>query len=505
MAPATGAQRSVRRRIYCLRQDIVTKGTVVSTPQSIQPEALEGLPRAGDLIESKYEVDGIIGIGGMGAVLAGTHLHLQQPVAIKVLLPSFLQDQGVRGRFLREARSAARLRSDHVTRIHDVGALDNGLPYMVMERLEGTNLEEALDQHGTLGVERAVGYVLQACEAVAEAHAMGIVHRDLKPANLFLASKPNGSVVVKVLDFGISKSVEETSFGADVPALTGPHSLLGSPHYMSPEQIRDSSEVDTRTDVWALGVLLYELLSRRMPFEASSLPHLYACILSEQPVPLSERGLDLPLGLTETILACLEKNPDRRIPDVGVLVERLAPFGPPWARRSIDHVRHALEGRQPTQSIRPPLAPVSSAPTPTNLGIESTIAADPSLLPTKPRSRRGLYAGALTACVALAITVTAAVRAEPVQALLKSRQAERATSMLVGFASAHRSSEAVLKQRLQTAAVETATPQPTPPNTRSEEPSAAQPTPIRSSVSKPRPSSPSSPEVRDLKSITLID
>lgn len=483
----------------------------MSTSQSTHPESLEGLPRAGDLIEGKYEVDGIIGIGGMGAVLAGTHLHLQQPVAIKVLLPSFLQDQGVRGRFLREARSAARLRSDHVTRIHDVGALDNGLPFIVMERLDGTNLEEALDQHGSLEVERAVGYVLQACEAVAEAHAMGIVHRDLKPANLFLASKPNGSVVVKVLDFGISKSVEEASSGGDVPALTGPHSLLGSPHYMSPEQVRDSSEVDTRTDVWALGVLLYELLTRRTPFEASSLPHLYASILSEQPVPPAERGVELPAGLTDTILACLEKNPERRIPDVGVLADRLAVFGPVWAQRSVDHVRHALEGRQSAQSIRPPLAPVSSAPTPTSLGTESTIAADVSLLGPKPRNRRGLYAGVIAACVALAVTVSAAVRAEPVQTLLDSRQTERAASMLVGFASAHRSSAAVLQQRLEPRAVETAAADGTPRVARTDEPSTTTLGSKRTSAPKPRsasdsrPSSPASPEVRDLKSITLID
>ncbi len=486
----------------------------MSNPQITQEENLEGIPEPGDIIGSKYEVDGIIGVGGMGVVLAGTHLHLQQPVAIKILLPDFLQNQDIRGRFLREARSAARLRSDHITRIYDVGALENGLPHMVMERLEGINLADSLQEDGALDVPNAVGYLLQTCEAVAEAHAAGIVHRDLKPANLFLASKPNGSVVIKVLDFGISKSVEDGSrSNPGVPSLTGPHSLLGSPHYMSPEQIRDSSEVDSRTDVWALGVLLFELLTQRMPFEAMSLPHLYARILSETPTHPREYGFDIPEPLVDIIMDCLVKSRDDRIQDVGMLAERLAAFGPPWAAASVDHVRHALERRSEVMS-RPPLAPVSSAPTPTRFGENTTLAVTGLReLAGRSASRRWMLAGASLAVV-LGLGAAAAWLSLPMGDSEASRQ--QAGTMLAGLTTAHQLTAQQVELRLSapdvqpvrveeeatdesTANIDEAVREPK----RSAGSLAQPPSPPRSRAKSNKSAGPK--PVRDLRSITLID
>ncbi|MFW5739692.1 MAG: serine/threonine-protein kinase [Myxococcota bacterium] len=472
-----------------------------------EEQHLEGLPEVGDLVGGKYEVDGIIGIGGMGAVLAGTHVHLRQPVAIKVLLPTFLEHQDVRERFLREARSAARLRSDHVTRIYDVGALETGLPYMVMERLEGINLADALRQDGPFDADRAVGYVLQACEAVAEAHAAGIVHRDLKPDNLFLASKPNGSVVIKVLDFGISKSAEEID-GVSVPALTGPHSLLGSPHYMSPEQVRDSSEVDARTDVWALGVLLYELITQHMPFQASSLPDLYVRILSSDPTPPQQHGAQLPNGLVATIMACLDKRLTHRIADVGILADRLAVYGPDWAQASVEHVRHALQSRSSTPSLRPALAPVSSAPTPTHVGSQVTIAARRMVSPP-PRSRLRSWQLGLGGVVATALAASAIIAAAPAGSLWPGAERIRAGAMLAGLSTAYRSTAASLEMRLSPPVDQAAAP--APDTTSGAEKDGAETAAVRPSVRKAaKPASKSSkssgePRVRDLKSITLID
>jgi serine/threonine-protein kinase len=470
---------------------------VQEQPTHDEPDALEGIPKPGDVIGGKYEIEGMIGLGGMGAVLAGTHLHLQQPVAIKVLLPAFVKNSDVRGRFLREARAAARLRSDHVTRTYDVGALENGIPYMVMERLEGTNLAEALDQEGALTPDRAVGYVLQACEALAEAHAAGIVHRDLKPANLFLAEKPNGSVMIKVLDFGISKSLEEVGglTGGRIGKLTGPHSLLGSPHYMSPEQVRDSSEVDSRTDIWALGVILYELLTGKMPFEATSLPHLYALILSNEPLPLDTHGVELPMGVEAVILSCLEKNRSDRIQDVGVLAERLAPFGPSWAVGSVEHIRHALEGRTSSNSLRPHLAPVASAPTPTRMGSDPTLAAQ---LITPTRSRKPFLAfGAL----AIVLVLAGVVGLRVAEGRNEQAAPERATAMLSSIS-------ASTPDRLM---------EPLPPVVSANEVDASPSEPVEASIPHPSSAPPrakSAPErdkrpekttVRDLKSITLLD
>jgi eukaryotic-like serine/threonine-protein kinase len=279
----------------------------------------------GEVLAGKYRVERVIGEGGMGIVVAATHLQLDTLVALKFIL----QDKGQAvARFIREARSAVRLKSEHVARVSDVGTLENGMPYMVMEYLEGRDLHSLLEAGGPLAVSDAVGYVVHACEAIAEAHALGIVHRDLKPHNLFLTSGVGGRPKVKVLDFGISKTT-----GAEL-ALTRSTEIVGTPSYMAPEQLRSAKDVDLRADIWAIGAVLYELLTGRLPFEAETLPQLCTMVLSETPLPPSTHRPDIPQALSDVILRCLKRAPADRFADVGDLVTALAPFSSDWAPAS---------------------------------------------------------------------------------------------------------------------------------------------------------------------------
>src|SRR5580658_7834898 len=202
--------------------------------------ASAAIPRQGETILGKYEVEQVLGAGGMGVVLAVRHLQLGQRYAIKFVKSEAAADPTVVARFIREARAAVALSSEHVAKVFDVGSLENGAPFMLMEHLAGVDLGQVLDREGPLGIPEAVGAILQACEAIAEAHALGIVHRDLKPSNLFVSKRADGTRIIKVLDFGISKTV-------DTPAgqgLTQSGALMGSPGYMSPEQVRSPKTVD---------------------------------------------------------------------------------------------------------------------------------------------------------------------------------------------------------------------------------------------------------------------
>lgn len=278
----------------------------------------------GDIVDGKYRVESVLGVGGMGAVLAATHLQLGHRVAIKLLLSGPDTGPVARERFLREARAAATLRSEHVARVSDVGTFPDGTPFMVLEYLDGQDLGDLVERGGPLPIALAVDYVLQACDAVIEAHANGLVHRDLKPQNLFLTRRPNGTPLVKVLDFGISKQTAPTM---DSGALTRTSDVVGSPLFMSPEQIRNAKDVDVRTDIWALGVILYELIGGRVPFEATTLPQLCSMVLEQEARSLREIRQEVPAELDAVILRCLQKRPEDRYPDVQSLMLALLPFG----------------------------------------------------------------------------------------------------------------------------------------------------------------------------------
>ncbi|WP_437593516.1 serine/threonine-protein kinase [Sorangium sp. So ce1000] len=290
----------------------------------------------GDLLAGKYRVERVLGAGTMGVVVAATHVDLGQPVAVKFMRSAQHVAGDARERFLREARALVRLRSQHVARVFDVGALEDGAPYIVMEFLEGRDLAALLKGSGSLSIDDAVEYVLQTCEAVGEAHAAGIVHRDLKPANLFVTKDVSGSPCIKVLDFGISKVS-----GADL-ALTDDDETLGTPYYMSPEQMSSSKDVDARSDVWALGILLYELIAGQTPFHSKTLAEFYGRILAAQPTPLRERRSDVPPELDAVIQRCLTHDREQRWSDVAAFASALAPLAPARARGYPERVSRVL-------------------------------------------------------------------------------------------------------------------------------------------------------------------
>ena len=305
----------------------------------------------GDVLDGKYRVERVLGAGGMGVVVAATHVALNQRVALKFLLPAALSEPSVIERFAREARAAVQIQSEHVARVIDVGTLPTGSPYIVMEYLEGGDLEDALEKGGPMPVPQAVGYVLQACEAIAEAHALGIVHRDLKPANLFLARRPGRDAVVKVLDFGISKTKQAGASGG----LTQTSAVLGSPYYMAPEQMMSSKDVDPRTDIWALGVILYELISGAPPFVADTMAEIVFMVTQRDAAPLRLKMPDVPPGLADAIGTCLSRDPAKRFQDVAKLATALAPFGPPRSDISLERIARVLGASMP------PSGPVASA------------------------------------------------------------------------------------------------------------------------------------------------
>lgn len=290
-------------------------------------EGASSVPAVGEVIAGKYRVDSELGSGGMGVVLCATHLDLGQRVAIKVLTVSDEDERRTeaRQRFLREGRATAALVSDHVVRVYDVGTLDSGAPFMVMELLRGCDLARTLLQRGPLSVESACDCVRQAAEAIACAHAQNIVHRDLKPSNLFLTQRSDGTPLIKVLDFGISKT---TGSEPDriTSNLTADRSILGTPFYMSPEQVRDAKAVDLRTDIWSLGLILHELLCGSPAFEGTTLPGVCAAIAADPPAALRLKRPEVPPEVEAIVLKCLEKDPAKRFQTARELVTVLTPW-----------------------------------------------------------------------------------------------------------------------------------------------------------------------------------
>ena len=294
---------------------------------------------AGTVLLEKYRIERVIGEGGMGVVARAHHLTLDQPVAIKFLLDEVLGNQEVVQRFMREAQAAVKLRSEHVARVHDVGTLASGAPYMVMELLDGVDLGGLLRQRGALVPGLAVDFMLQACEALAEAHALGFVHRDIKPANFFITRRASGAPLLKVLDFGISK-IPAISAALDA-RVTQTQAVLGTPAYMSPEQMRSSKHVDARTDIWAMGVVLYEALAGRRPFSGETFSALCIQVASD---PMPPFPVPLPPGLISLVARCLEKDPDMRFQNMAELAAALAPFAgtPAQAASSVERTAGVL-------------------------------------------------------------------------------------------------------------------------------------------------------------------
>ena len=363
----------------------------------------------GTVLAGKYRVDRLLGEGGMGWVVVATHLQLEQRVALKFMrtthaMPS---SEAIR-RFIREARAAARIQSEHVARVSDVGTLDNGAPYLVMEYLEGRDLDSLLRATPQLPVSLAIEYAMQACEGLSEVHAAGIVHRDLKPANLFLARRTDGTVRVKLLDFGISK-VAVAPGGIPDGAMTSTQSLMGSPLYMAPEQMRSSKSVDARADIWSMGVIVYEMLAGRSPFFGDTLPEVCARIIADPPAPLHAARPDVTFALEAVIMHCLEKEPGQRFQDVSELARALAAFGQAEARTTADRVERVVRGSPSTSSDRSAESAESTRP-PRRHEVAHTAAAF-GIAEAEPASRRSVALSLAVGAIVLMIAGLAAVLA----------------------------------------------------------------------------------------------
>ena len=366
---------------------------------------MESPVQEGDLLAGKYRVEKVLGFGGMGVVVSAFRTDLEQRVAVKFLGAAAAERPDAAERFRREARAAAKIRSEHVARVLDVGTLDNGLPYMVMEFLEGNDISEELRRVTRLPMPEAVDFILQATEALAEAHAAGVVHRDLKPGNLFLARRADGSRRVKVLDFGISKAL--TGSSVEELSLTKTAALIGSPLNMAPEQMRSAKDVDTRADIWSLGAMLYEMLTGEPPYTGESIPQLCAALLHDDPISLRQHRPEIPEGLELAVLRCLMKDRNNRFPNVFELGRALLPYAQADSRIHVERAERVLgvtdatlSGMSPASSLplisapamSVPVTPLAVTPAAVMQPIEPTVNSwGQSGLKTAPRRRGRLF------------------------------------------------------------------------------------------------------------------
>jgi len=360
----------------------------------------------GTVLLGKYRIDELIGSGGMGNVVRASHLYLHQLVAIKVLLPEMAQSESTKQRFLREAQATVKLKSEHSARVMDVGTTPEGLPFMVMEYLDGNDLNQILRHHGPQVPAIVVDLMLQACEGIAEAHALGIIHRDVKPSNFFITRRPDGSMLLKILDFGISKTP------VDYNELTGTQTVIGTPSYMAPEQMKSGRSADPRSDIWSIGVVMYQLIAGRPPFSGESYADLVLKVGLEPPAPLQVR---LPNGLVEVILRCLEKDPRARYQNVGELARMLAPYAtdPISAAQSAGRTMRILlqRGAQLGMYGSPltanggltapiPISPAQLTPRSWPPSQGTSLSQGSGQVTSRPRSSRGLViAGVATLCL----------------------------------------------------------------------------------------------------------
>lgn len=315
--------------------------------------------RQGEVLNGKYRVDRVAGEGGMGFVVAALHLGLDEPVALKFLHPECSRDELLVQRFRREARNAIKIKSDHVVRVMDVDSLPSGDPFMVMELLEGEDLAHVVAAEGALPATRAVDHILEACEALSFAHSMGIVHRDLKPSNLFLSKRADGSTCLKVLDFGISKALKG-GLGESF-CLTKKQEIFGSPMYMPPEQLESAADVDTRADIWSVGVILFELLTGSPPFQAKSLAMLCTRIMQGPTPSILEARPELPAALDEAVARCLKRERKERWQHISEFVQAIKPFSSKGTEPAVSPhgpekvaVKLLVETMEPASSLTQP-------------------------------------------------------------------------------------------------------------------------------------------------------
>ena len=313
---------------------LANSSSVTATSDATAATSVPPGLRPGVVIGGKYRIDGLLGSGGMGLILSATHIDLHAPVAIKVVRDELARNELIVSQLMFEARAAAQMRSAHVVRILDVGRLSTGAPYLVMEQLQGLDLDGVLFDRGMLPISEAISYMLQACEGLAEAHALGVVHRDLKPENLFLANTPEGPVL-KILDFGVCKEVGPTRREGNRPTLSREGASVGSPFYMSPEQMRAAPNLDARADIWSLGAILFELVTGQCPFEAETIASLAVKVLTEDAPTLLGLLPGAPPELDAIIQRCLRKAPEERFQTVSELSQALREFAAHAERQSL--------------------------------------------------------------------------------------------------------------------------------------------------------------------------
>ncbi|HEY0467161.1 MAG TPA: serine/threonine-protein kinase [Polyangiaceae bacterium] len=313
-------------------------------------DAGERVLEPGALIADRYQVLRKLGEGGMGVLYACVDHVLSREVAVKLMQRSLAAEPLVAERLMREAMLAAQLRR-HVAQVFDCGMLETGEPFIVMELLSGRDMYAVLRESGRLRPEELSAIMLQVCDGLAEAHEKGIIHRDLKPENLFRAIEPNGEVMIKIVDFGVSKQLS----GRRMRAQTNPGESVGSPQYMSPEQITNPTEVDARTDIWSLGVVMYELLTGALPFRGSGTARICAAVLTEPVPPISDYRDDVPPALEFIVRRCLEKDRDRRFQDVLQLSAALSALDARAARQA--SVRPLSSSAADEAPLEPPPRP----------------------------------------------------------------------------------------------------------------------------------------------------
>ncbi|HUS33567.1 MAG TPA: serine/threonine-protein kinase [Kofleriaceae bacterium] len=322
----------------------------------------------GSVVAGKYRIEHVLGQGGMGYVVAATHLDLGTPIALKFLHEHMLENRELVDRFKREARASAQLRGENVCRVSDVGTAENGQPFIVMELLQGQDLNSVVKERGALTPQVTAEIMLQTCLALAEAHMVGIVHRDVKPGNLMLTTRPDGTMCIKVLDFGVAKAPEDTNF-----SLTQTSSVVGSPGYMSPEQLKSSKGATVRSDIWSLGIVMYELVSGVKPWQGESITELALKVAMDPCPPLAGR---VPWEFEAVVMHCLEKDPAKRYQDVADLAVALATFAGPRGPEMARAVARVLRGAHtpvpvtPASSLQTHAMPVPSpvpVSTPTTL------------------------------------------------------------------------------------------------------------------------------------------